>query len=858
MKRTITRISKFFLWILLSVVLLLVGVIVALQIPAVQNFVTQKVIHFVSGKTHTEVRLGAINIAFPKSIVLKDLFLEDLNHDTLLYSHRLAVDIDMLKLLSHKIELNKIEVEKLTAHITRSMPDSSFNFDFIINAFSPADSTAKVETDTSQKSPWKFAISGIELKEIFLTFDDETAGSNMNFRIGNFETRFKEFDLDAKKFHIKNISLNKSDFSIIQTQVSATSDTSSSTIEYDVDVNEVDLATINFLFQTPEQKISVQVGKAGLTADKINLPKQQVYLKKFSLIDSRIEFAINKIITADTIAEKTKEAVTQEPSGQKTKPWNVNLNALTLKGNTVVFNNFNGDTVSGVDFNHLLLSGIEADIQQIHYNENEILAIIKELKIIDQSGFEIRHFEAKVTYDSVHAELANLDLETGQSRLRKYISISYPSIQTIADSIGNLHIDADLDHTVIGLRDVLFFQPDLAMQIDSAGLLAKRVQLNAKINGAVKDLHIPQFEFATAENTFLALHGNVKGLPDAVNSYFDITLSQFSTTKADIRSLLKPGVLPDNIEIPGKLSVSGFFKGYLKNFNGKADVRSSFGNALATVSMSKAETYDAAISVDHFDLGQLLRQPETMGPVTMRAKIKGSGLSMETAKGKIDMTIEQAEFKKYNYQNIAANGNFTGTSFEGTAMANDPNVALNFDGLLNFDKQNPYYKFNLDLKGIDLQALHFMEDDLRVKGFLSVDIKGSDINDLNGNIDLRKVAITRHDTIYTIDSLLFISLSDTRSKSIDINSPFLSAKFKGNIGIADIGAALQEHVNQYIHFAGSTVKPQQEEQNFSFDIQLRNSDIYPVLVPGLRKFVPGDIAGNFNSATHVLDLKMTI
>lgn len=226
----------------------------------------------------------------------------------------------MLKLLSNKIELNKIDIEKLTAHITRSMPDSSFNFDFIINAFSPADSVTTLPSDTSQKSAWKFAIGAIELKELFLTFADETAGSNMNFKIGNFKARFKVFDPDAKKFHIKNISLSKSDFSIVQTQTSLNTDTSSLAIEYDVDVNELDLTTINLLFQTPAQKISVQIGKAGLTADKIDLPKQQLDLKKFSLTDSKIEFAINKVITADTIAQKQRRQLLRLPPNSKQNP----------------------------------------------------------------------------------------------------------------------------------------------------------------------------------------------------------------------------------------------------------------------------------------------------------------------------------------------------------------------------------------------------------------------------------------------------------------------------------------------------------------------------------------------------------
>ena len=111
----------------MCIVLLLVaaGIVIALQFPATQNFLTQKAIHFISDKTHTEVTLGEINIAFPKSIVLKDLFLEDQNHDTLLYTKRLAIDIDMMKLFSHQIEMNTIDIQNLTSHIFNKQYPSS-------------------------------------------------------------------------------------------------------------------------------------------------------------------------------------------------------------------------------------------------------------------------------------------------------------------------------------------------------------------------------------------------------------------------------------------------------------------------------------------------------------------------------------------------------------------------------------------------------------------------------------------------------------------------------------------------------------------------------------------------------------
>ena len=97
----------------------------------------------------------------------------------------------MLKLFSHTIELSSVDLEDITGHIKRSMPDSSFNFDFIIKAFA-SNSSAQAKKDTTTAKPWQFALGKISLHKIYFTFNDEPAGSNMSFVIGNFKTRVKE------------------------------------------------------------------------------------------------------------------------------------------------------------------------------------------------------------------------------------------------------------------------------------------------------------------------------------------------------------------------------------------------------------------------------------------------------------------------------------------------------------------------------------------------------------------------------------------------------------------------------------------------------------------------------------------
>ena len=135
MNKYVRKSLKVVLWIIATIILLVVAVAISLNIPAVQDFVKGKAIAYLKNKTHTEVSLESIKIALPKDIVLNKFYMEDKKGDTLLYAQKLAVDISLFKLLSNKIEINNIELEKIRANVTRINPDTTFNFSFLLDAF---------------------------------------------------------------------------------------------------------------------------------------------------------------------------------------------------------------------------------------------------------------------------------------------------------------------------------------------------------------------------------------------------------------------------------------------------------------------------------------------------------------------------------------------------------------------------------------------------------------------------------------------------------------------------------------------------------------------------------------------------
>src|SRR6185436_1058139 len=113
-------------------------------------------------------------------------------------------------------------------------------------------------------------------------------------------------------------------------------------------------------------------------------------------------------------------------------------------------------------------------------------------------------------------------------------------------------------------------------------------------------------------------------------------------------------------------------------------------------------------------------------------------------------------------------------------------------------------------------------------------------------------------TVYPIDSFLFVSISETDSKSIDIKSPFMMGSFKGNIGVGDLAAAMNEHLNRYFKFSDTLVKKSLKPQDFTFNFEVFHSEIYRLFVPALKEFEPAKITGSFNSEAQQLDINATL
>lgn len=245
--KSIKKALKITLWILASLLLLVAVFIFSLQFKSVQTFVAKKAAKYLSEKLQTRVEVGSLHFKPFKSLVLDSLYIEDREQDTLLFSPRLTVDLNLFSRKLRKISVNTIQMDNGKFHL-KQYRDSATNVEFIINYFDTGDPTPTKKP----RRPYDVTIDKIVLNNIafkYQNFNNTTPVKGVNFNdidLRNLSTSI--LNLDTKNHLIKagfrNLTLReKSGFYLKNLTTNAT-----------IDTNQMEFKDL--LLETPTSRLS--------------------------------------------------------------------------------------------------------------------------------------------------------------------------------------------------------------------------------------------------------------------------------------------------------------------------------------------------------------------------------------------------------------------------------------------------------------------------------------------------------------------------------------------------------------------------------------------------------------------------
>lgn len=861
MKNSLKKIAKITAWVLISLLFLLLAVIIAIQIPFVQNKIKDKALVFMESTIGTPVSLERIEISFPKKIVVKGLYLESQEKDTLLYTDYLGVDISLFKLLSNTVEVSNFELNGFKANVKRDSA-ARFNFDYIIEAFATEEAPKEEES-----AAWNIVLGNVLLEELELAFKDDYDGHDLDLKLYSFKTRVKTFDLEDFGFAIPRIDVdgltlnyNRKEVAreVVEQVLEDDLETTSSMPK--IELGTVRLSNFDVQYKDEVSKLlaNLQLGTLDVGLDGIDLENQEILIQGITWHNTQ---AMVRLL------EQPKEVVTVEKdslTSEETVNWRVGLKELDVKGLSVRFDDDNAKRLTqGVDFNHLNFLDIEAKMNDFQFAPNLISGNLKHFALEEQSGLKVEEFKSYFLYGEQQAFIKSFYLKTPHTKVETQAVFNYLNQEQLSKDLGSVSMGVSLKDSYVGIQDALILMPDLIKEAPIKNFSKSAINANLEVEGLVRDFTIKEAVVSGLGMSRANITGSVKGMPDFKNAMFDLSLIELKTGAADLNALLPSGILPSTVAIPASAQLKGSFTGGMENFKTNLKLQSSSGNVSLVAQLDQRfkdkEKYRIDGVVQDLDLGYLLKN-DSLGSVSMNMNVVGQSFKPEEVDATIAAHLLSATYNSYEYKDLLVNGTIDKGVYDVAAFMKDPNMLMDIKAAGKLEEDKISLKMNADFQKIDLYGLRIQDQPFSFLGKVKADLSNIYPDELDGLVQIVDFGFADGNQVYSLDTISLRAVSNPNQKQLILNSQLVDVVVEGDYALTTLPQEIERSMATYFSLSSKekveTEVPKKEvkeeekkEQEVSFVVIVKENPIVSKMIPELKELKPIYLDGVYKSAT---------
>lgn len=598
-------------------------------------------------------------------------------------------------------------------------------------------------------------------------------------------------------------------------------------------------------------KFTIDLNILSLKLRKISVNTMQMdngkfYLKQYKDTTTNLEFIINYFDTG-----------TPTPRKKPRKPYDITFDKIVLNNIAFKYKNFNNTKpVKGVNFNDIHLRNLSTSILNLDTRNHLVKAGFKNLTFREKSGFYLKNLTTNATIDTNQMEFKQLLLETPGTRLADYLLMKYDSFKDFGKFISKVYMQVHFDNARLHTPDIAYFAPQLAKSFID-------LQIDGNASGYINDIKAKGLAIRSGQATYLKGDFTVKGLPDIKNTLLELNFDQISTNKKDLDYIIsratgsKKSLIPPILDKFGNISFTGRFTGFTNDFIAYGEFKTRLGRVVTDVNMkfdSKGyPAYKGIVKAYDFNLGELLDRRD-LGRTTLTANIKGKGFNFNSLQEQVKGDIKYFDYNGYRYSNITVNGSFINKFFDGKIRVNDRNVKLDFDGDIDLNPKLPVFNFNAVILGANLHKLNFTKDTVQIDANLNTNFSGSNLDNIQGFVDIQKARLTNSKNSFVIDSVNLTAIGIGIDRSLNIRSDILDASIKGQYDLNTFPSYFKSVANQYIpSLKLNYVKP--GVQNFEFSLNIKYFEpISMLFMPELKIPEQANFNGKFISAENIANL----
>ena len=845
------KIARIILKTVLFIFLFVVFLFLLILTPPVQRFLTTKVESYLQNKLKTKVEIGSISFGLSGKIGLENVYIEDRTKDTLVAGGAIKAHLNFLKLFSNEVEVKDLELQNITAKVKRVLPDTAFNFKFIMDAFA-SEKTKK--PDTAQTPPMKLDISDIALDNINLRYQDAVTGNDMFAHIGTLSATIDTLDPYVQHFDIPTLIARNVQARVKQTKPLVTPEPLSKDIAdaetpaaMRLSLGSIDLNKIAVQYDNDVSALytTINIGQLKSKEKLIDLATNRIYLDEVALRNSNFAVRLGKTEGAKIVAKETK----QEVKAQKEAGWDFRIDKIQIDDNAIRFDNDNNAAMArGMDFNHINADSITLHADNFIMNSDSVGARITAGTIKDKSGFEIDTLQGDILYAFNQTYFKDLLIKTPGSEIRRSASLQYASFDALSKDFAKTVFDLEVINSRLQVKDILLFAPQLRSNPAMSNPNAVWY-VNIVGHGTLDRINFESLRFDGLRNTHLNAKGTLAGLADPKRAGGNFTIYRFHTTQSDLALFTGQRLSTPQVNVPEEFDVSGTVIGNAGRLNTNLNVNTSSGfmalrGSFSNLMNPSATAYNATISTSGLKLGTILRQPDQIGSFSGTVTLNGSGLTPNTINTKFAGNIASFGYNHYQYRNIKLNGSLNKTVFNVNADANDPNLDFNLAVSGNLS-DNPSFRINGMIDSIKTLPLHLTPDPMVFRGKIDGTVSNISADNMDANVLITKALFVSGNERLPLDTVQLISGSNEAGNFLRFRSDIANAQITGQYRLADLGSIVQNSIEPYFSVTPPAKAPVVKPYNFNFTADIVYTPILSSFLPGLTTMEPIHAEGSF-------------
>ncbi len=541
--------------------------------------------------------------------------------------------------------------------------------------------------------------------------------------------------------------------------------------------------------------------------------------------------------------------------------WQVKVSSLKL--DNCGFNLTMNDKVPIPDLfdeNHLIISKIKTQIKDISVVGDTITGDALSLYAHERCGITIKQMKAHVTVSPVASVCSNLYLELNHSKIGNYYAMHYKRFPNFLEYMDSVVMVGRLDNAYIDTRDIAFFAPEMKS-------IPGAVHITGHGKGTVANL---EGHVSHCTDGFSTVKGDMtmKGLPDVYKTYTVFKNIDLVTNGNGIYEQF-PSLRGNKDVTFEKLTnahFQGSYEGHFDSFHVAGYLQSNLGNVKPDVTMwiphfsTDKSRYSGKIVTEKADISAIL--PGTpLKNLTLDEQFTGSSFNADSASVTINGAVAELEVNGYNYRNISTDGKLSKKQFLGKVLVDDPNLALEFDGRIDFNNpKEVVLNSNAHLLYADLKALKLTNDSMTTSADFDLNFRGGNVDNFLGYARLYNIDLKRKGHRLNVDSVNFnVGFGTNGTKKMTVESNDIIAYINGNYAITSLPATFQYYLHNYIPNYINLPLHKPENQDIDFTVRTRNIDsLLAVVWDGISGFDNSVIKGSLNTDNQklVFDLKV--